>query len=249
MTRSKHTQGLPRHRISELVTKYRLEPSIRDLFVEGPGDQNIYSWYLETSGCKLLKVSTIEWVEISKDILISHGLASGNRDRVIALALELDSQFSHVLGYVRCIADSDFDFVLNARKSANHLLYTDYTSIDLYTCSEDLLRKLFRLGFNIPDSEIGPLLDSLFSILQDVFIIRAANEKLGWDMTPVRFTRCCEINVPAITFDRNKFINRYLMSNCRKGDRIGRLMGLPDTKPDLYVSPYRPPHLDGPSPL
>ena len=219
MTQSKNTQGLPRHTISELVTRYQLEPDLRDLFVEGPRDQDIYSWYLAASGCKLLTVYAIETVEISSDILISHGLASGNRDRVIALALELDAGFSHTLQRVRCIADSDFDFVLNVRKCANHLLYTDYTSVDLYTCDRDLLRKVFRLGFHNPDLQIGPLFDSLISVLQDVFVIRAANEKLGWGMTLVPFIKCCEINGSVITFDRGEFINRCLHRNHRKADR------------------------------
>ena len=220
MTQSKSKQGLPRRTISELVTRYRLEPDLRDLFVEGPRDREIYGWYLETSGCKLLTAFTIESVEISTDLLDSYGLASGNRNRVVALALELDKNFSPALRHVRCVADRDFDFILNVHKCARHLLYTDCTSVDLYTCHENLLRKVFRLGFHIPDLEIAEFFDSLISVLQDVFVIRAANERLGWGMTPVSFTKCCEVNGPVITFDKNKFISRYLISNSRIGDQL-----------------------------
>ena len=192
---------------------------MRDLFVEGPRDRGLYSWYVAMSGYRHVAVFDIESVEVPHEMVVSRGLESGNRSRIIALALELDDQCSPVLRYVRCIADSDFDFIFSSRNSANHLLYTDYTSVDLYTCDEDLLRRVLWLGFNLPETEIQSLFDSMFSILQDIFIIRAANQNLGWGLAIVPFTRCCQINGPIITFDRSNFIDRCLDSRAKRNDR------------------------------
>ena len=219
MTQAEIEEGLPRRTIDDLIARYQFEPKLRDLFVEGHRDRGVYSWYLRGAGCKHVGVFEIDLVEIPSDALISHGLASGNRDRVIALALELDNQFPTVLQYVRCIADSDFDFIFESRNEVNHLLYTDYTSLDLYTYDEALLKKVLWLGFNVPETEIPPLLDSMSPILQDLFIIRAANQRLDWGLTLVPFTRCCEIDGQTVVFDKTDFINRCLNSSARQHER------------------------------
>ena len=219
MTLIEQTQEFPRRTINELVTRYDLEPDLHDLFVEGPRDRGIFSWYLNNSGHNDVAVFEIETVEIPHEVLASHRLTSGNRARVIALALELDGRLPSVLRYVRCVADSDFDFIFRFRIYANHLLYTDYTSIDLYTYNNDLLGKVLRLGFNIPETEIQPLSDSIRPILQDLFIIRAANQKLDWGMVLVPFTRCCNLSGAVVTFDRNEFLGRCLDSNSRRKER------------------------------
>ena len=219
MTRAEIEEGLPRRTIDDLIARYQLEPDLSDLFVEGPRDRGVYSWYLQNAGCKHVAVFEIELVDIPPGVLISHGLASGNRARVIALALELDNQFPTVLPYVRCIADSDFNFIFESRIDVNHLLYTDYTSLDLYTYDEDLLKKVLWLGFNVPETEIPPLLDSMSPILQDLFIVRAANQRLNWGMTLVPFTRCCKIDGQRVIFDKNDFVDRCLNSSARRHER------------------------------
>ena len=219
MTQAEIEEGLPRRTIDDLIARYQFEPELRDLFVEGHRDRGVFSWYLRGAGCKHVGVFEIDLVEIPSDALISHGLASGNRDRVIALALELDNQFPTVLQYVRCIADSDFNFIFESRNEVNHLLYTDYTSLDLYTYDEALLKKVLWLGFNVPETEIPALLDSMSPILQDLFIIRAANQRLDWSLTLVPFTRCCEIDGQKVVFDKTEFINRCLNSSARQHER------------------------------
>ena len=91
-------------------------------------------------------------------------------------------RFPSVLESVRCIADSDFDFVLSSRKTSAHLLYTDYTSVELYTYDKDFLSKVLLLGFNIPESDTQSLFDSMTLVLQELFIVRASNQSLNWGM-------------------------------------------------------------------
>ena len=204
---------MPRRTIAELVARYQLEPSLQDLFAEGLLDCRIYNWYLNQIGSKSVSVFEIDSIDIPFDVLNSHGLSAGNRARVIALALELDSTFPHVLQSVRCIADSDFDFIFGYRTEANHLLYTDYSSVDLYMFEDYLLKKALWLGFRVPESETASLAGSLSSILQELFIIRAANQQLDLGMKLVSFTRCCRIEGLSIIFDRSEYIDRCMDSN------------------------------------
>lgn len=210
---------LPRRTIGEIITRYQLEPDLRDLFVEGSRDRDIYRWYLKECGYRNITVLQIDTVEVTREILDFHDLGNGNRARLIGLAFELDTQFEAVLQFVRCIADSDFDFILGLHGGAQHLLYTDYTSVDLYTFGEEMLKKVLCLGFTHSEAQVESLLESITPILTEMFIIRAANERLGWGMTIPDFTRCCEIQGSRINFDRDVFVNRCLDSNAKRGDR------------------------------
>ena len=158
-------------------------------------------------------------MQLTRELLDSYGLRNGNRSRLIGLALELDSRFVSGLQFVRCIADSDFNFIFQRGSRPTHLLYTDYTSVDLYTYEEELLERVLCLGFTHSKEQVALLLDSMTPILLWLFVIRAANERLGWGMTLPPFTRCCSIQGSRITFDGNDFVSRCLDSNGRRGER------------------------------
>ena len=218
MTLEANNGSVPRRTLGEIITRYQLEPDLRDLFVEGFRDQDIYRWYLKKCGYRKISVFQIDTVEVTRETLDSYGLDNGHRGRVIALASELDTRFEGVLQFVRCIADSDFDFILGFHNSAQHLLYTDYTSVDLYTFEENLLKKVLCLGFSHSEAQVESLMESMIPILIELFIIKAANERLGWGMTLPNFTKCCEIQGSRIKFDRDEFVNRCLNSNARPRD-------------------------------
>ena len=219
MTLKADNGALPRRTIGEIITKYQLEPDLGDLFVEGSRDREIYGWYLKKCGFGKISVFGIDTGEVTRETLDSHGLGNGNRARLIALAFELDAQFETVLQFVRCIADRDFDSILRFHRGARHLLYTDYASIDLYTFEEELLKKVLCLGFTHSEAQVESLLESVAPILVEMFIVRAANERLDWGMTLPDFTRCCEIQGSRINFDRDVFVDRCLDSNAKRGDR------------------------------
>ena len=210
---------LPRRTIEELAARYLLEPSLRDLYVEGTQDKAIYGWYLRSTGHQNVSVYEIGSVEVTRQILDSHQLAPGNRGRVIALAIELDRQFPTILLHVRCIADSDFDFITASRRSADHLLYTDYTSVELYTYDRGILGKVLSLGFNLTESDVQTLFDSISSVVRELFVIRAANQVLGWGMSLIPTTRCCTVVGTTISFDRAEFIDRCLKSENKMSER------------------------------
>ena len=209
------TAELPRRTIDELITRYTLEPSLKDIFVEGPLDKAIYSWYLANGGCHGVVVFEIGSIEVDEGTVAAHGFESGNRSRVIALALELDSRFPNTLAHVRCVADSDFDFILKSRRNARHLLYTDYTSVELYAYSQELLEKVLAFGFGLPQTDCSSLFGCLAPILQELFVLKAANQALSWGLNWIPFTRCCALNGAVIEFNRDDFVQRYLNTDQR----------------------------------
>jgi len=204
-----------RRTIEELIVRYDLEPELCDLYVEGARDKKIFEWFLKRTGCKSVMVSEIDSIDIEESLIKELNLQSGNRDRVIALAIELERCIQKDAQFLLCVADSDFDFLLGRKYEPLYLQYTDYTSVELYFFSEYILEKLLTLGVQCVPCKITELLDNFIGVLQEVFLIRAANEKLGWGLHWMCFTNCCKIKDNLVIFDKKEFIKRYLSKNGR----------------------------------
>jgi len=164
-----------RRTITEVITRYELEPEIRDLYVEGVNDKACLEWFFKQAERKSVVVLEIDCINIAEDLIWKFQLQSNNRGRVIALSLELEHQLSSKPPYIWCVADTDFDFLLGANHKSKYLLYTDYTSLDIYFFSKDILDKVFNLGLRRLGFDSSGVLQNLVEVLKDVFCIRAAN--------------------------------------------------------------------------
>ena len=213
------TPGPPRRTIRELVARYCLEPELLDIYVEGPRDKGWYGLYFQKVECKGAAVYEIDTVDVAADTVRDYSLELGNRGRVLAVALELDRCFPATLKGVRCVADSDYDFVLGRNVLARHLLYTDYTSPELYMWKHDILERILVLGFMVPPEDVASIFESVSLLVEELFTIRAANKKLCWGANLVRFAKSCTIDGPTIVFDRENFVQRYLNAHGRMGQR------------------------------
>jgi|SRR5882672_1324324 len=102
--------------LEELLSRYELEPSIRDIYVEGPFDQFFLQWFLQQSGLANIVAYPIDSVHLPGAVLDRLGLEHGNRGRVIALAHELEATSPRDLRtQVACVVDADFDHFLKIR--------------------------------------------------------------------------------------------------------------------------------------
>ena len=129
-----------RRTIDELTARYLLEPTLRDLFVEGSADVALFSWYFHALG---LKVSSyqIATVQVPSDIL----RIAGNRGRVVALAESLERVLPPENQAVRCVIDRDLDVIFKAIQESRLLWLTDYACIDSYVWTDSTIRKMFGL--------------------------------------------------------------------------------------------------------
>lgn len=214
---------IERRTIDELVTRYILEPELRDIYVEGPSDKILFKWFLNKNECNNIEIYEINSIDINDDLINTLGLQSGNRDRLVALSVELERFLPTSIKYVLCIADSDFDFLLGRKYGSRYLLYTDYTSIEIYFCYEQIIEKILLFGAHRDTIDIPAFMENLTEILQELFIIRSTNEKLVWGLTWVDFIRNCKIKNGLIEFDVRKFIEKYLSKN-NKLDRINEFI-------------------------
>lgn len=204
--------------IDELVARYTLEPTLRDIYVEGQRDKLFLEWFLNKTKCADVAVFEIKYVNVQNELLSDLGLKSGNRDRIVALALEFQHRIENEVPYLSCIADSDFDFLLGHTYRSNYLIYTDFTSMEIYCCSENILRKFFSVGICRSPCDISKLYSNMVNILRGLFLIRATNERLEWHLSWIPFVRYCTIKDNLIKFDFDTFLKKYLIANSRYQD-------------------------------
>lgn len=202
-----------RRTTEELIALYELEPELRDIYVEGPADLYLIKRFFGQIGKGSIVVYNISTVEISAEMVRLHGLDNNNRGRVIVLALELESRLGQESLQVTCIADRDFDLILNHRHDCNLLLFTDYTSIEMYLFHEWCIDKFFNVYLLSFPSTASYVLSQLSNVLQEVFLIRLANKLLGLKLTWMTFERCCKLSGGGIVFDADDYITRYLNKN------------------------------------
>lgn len=200
-----------------LCTLYKVEPEIRDIYVEGESDKRIIKWFLENSGITNVDVYEIDTINVTNEILEIHGLERNNRGEVIALASELDASLD-ADNNISCIIDGDFDYLIGNTSQLNNLLLTDYTSMDLYFYEDYIFDKLLKIGLKKEQNNLTALKNNLSEILQDLFAIRATNNQLKYNLSYRDFKKHLSVQEDKINFDRKSYIDSYLTSNGRHSD-------------------------------
>jgi len=204
-------------KLDELIALYSLEPSLKDIYVEGVNDKNLIEWVLSAHNIKDISVYSIDGVEVNDDILERHRLnRRSNRSKVLALSAEL-AQSLPVTCKIVCIADRDQEDYLPSGLGNCFLGFTDYNSTELYLLRSSMIRKFISLvlgGFPISEDR---LVAQAIPILEDLYVLRLANQALDWNMEWINFTKYVQIT-EEFSFDRERFQKAYLQKN-RKWNR------------------------------
>lgn len=207
----------PQFEITDLVTQYYLHPELRDFFVEGQRDKEFYQRFLDKSGCVMEgHCYEVRCVNIHPEFLKKHKLSfKCERDKVITLALELAQALPKNSMQVTCIADVDFGYLLNTLVDCQLLLYTDYTCLEMYTLTREVLGKFLAVGVVGFPIAADKVIKEISSILVDLFLIRATNIDLGLSMTwlGLKGRRFKVENDGTMHFDTKKFVRHYLEYN------------------------------------
>jgi hypothetical protein len=210
-----------RRSLDELIARYHLEPELCcDIYVEGNTDKHLIEWFLEKES-QDFAVYEIEVVDVPKQKLSVMGLDNNNRSRVIALALEMQNQLSVTPLHFSCIADKDFDELFERHYECEYLLFTDYSSMEMYLFKETVLNKFLHLVVSVSKIQAYDIITYLSPILEELFLILATNEALKWGMTwlPFDTKNCIKLNKNKIEFNTTLFIEKYLNKNNKLSEK------------------------------
>lgn len=205
-----------RRTIDELLTLYEHEPTVRDLFVEGNSDKSVVEWFLDEVGINDVAVYEISTVSVPYDEVRKRSLEDNNRGRVIALAFALHSRSNvDLTNSVGCIADTDFDHLLQKEYECPLLIFTVFTSLELYLFNSSIITKFMRLFVRNFRRDADRIFHAFTPVLTELFLIRLANQELGLGIEPLPLAKCCKLVGNRIDFNETDYIHKYLSKGAR----------------------------------
>lgn len=206
---------IPGIEVDELCAKYKLHPQLIDIYVEGEFDRDFLVSLLASKNLSSQStVVPIDKVELSQEFLLANKLSpSSNKHKVKGLALILSNCLQGKPANVSCIVDVDHDLLLNRANELRHLLYTDYTCMEMYCLNTLTLTKFFTLTCNLKIEDMNDFLQVAERSLPVLFCLRAVNENLALNspMTALKsgFTAKRDIT----SFDKDKYLEAFIHQN------------------------------------
>lgn len=228
--------------IPELITRYDLEPQIRDVYVEGVRDRDIVAWFLRRAGRTDAKVFEVDFIDVPAALLVEYGFSSGNKQRVLVLAKELERALTEEMAQATCIVDGDSDRLLGIDRVSGITYVTDFSCMEMYLFDENHLGKFLELAVGAQGLDVRELLNEYSGVLKTLFMVRTAALSLGIPLHLVDFTRCCLKSAGILTFDLKEFVQRSLdASRLRQREEdvlreIERLKGRAEGDARLYIN-------------
>jgi hypothetical protein len=206
---------LYRKTITELLALYEFEPELRHLWVEGSSDVSFFRWFLAERNLDAVEIRPIDQVEVPLTVLEKYGLTPSNRNRAIALSLELESSLNAVDEHalIKVIVDRDFDDFLLRSIDGKFLEYTDFTSIEMYFFEAETIKKIITLATSTPERSVDELMSRIVCVGCKIFFLRAANELLGWNLKMPDHFKLISNKFTSIDFNYDEFKKRILTSN------------------------------------
>ncbi|SDG06098.1 DUF4435 domain-containing protein [Terriglobus roseus] len=201
-----------RRRVIDLIARYKLEPSLRDIYVEGAVDERLVRLVLRQIGCTNASVFRIDVVDVTDDMLTRVGLNRGEKAEVIALACELERELGRTLSFTG-IVDADADRLLGLEHNCSLLLTTDYTCMEMYWLEEQTIDK-FLSFIGVDDVDLAGFCAILRQPLQEVFLIRAAIQALRLPIAMKPFSRYVTENDGVLILDCSAYIDALLNAAC-----------------------------------
>jgi len=223
--------------LDELAILYKLEETIRDVYVEGDGNRSLIEWFLSEIGLHDVGVTTIEYVEVPAGSVLEMGFDDSNRGRLLTLASFLEGELGRGFSRVTCVVDSDFDLVNQSNHDCSVLLLTDYTSMELYCFNAKTLGKFLKIGIGGFPKASEIVIQEISNALQELFTVRMANQKLGWGMQAVRFEKNFSIEAVGLQLDLNGYVRRYVEKNNKNAEKVLFIETIEKCKGQLTADP------------
>lgn len=167
----------------EIEARYKLEPTLKDIYVEGVSDKYLIEDVLDYNGIIGISVYNIGLVDFSKQYeQMSYedalNLKTNCKNRVVFLSMLLENAFKDSIKHVKCVVDVDLDLALGLKKTNHYLIYTDFNSIDMYLFHEYTLTRYIQRGLRITkDIDMERFMRSIMEVCRFIYCIRIIHQK------------------------------------------------------------------------
>lgn len=212
---------LPRRTIDELLARYDLEPDLFDVYVEGYFDKDIIDACLYGKADNNVAIYVIDSIDIGIDLLERYGFTSGNKQRLIALSMELGA--SKNAKSRRYLIDRDFDYWLKLLYVSDGLRWTKYANIECYFFDSNTLNRILVVAAKIHVVDWDRVFIGVVDFVKSRFSMRIADKEGNFGFNWIDPRKEISVREGGIEFDELNYIDKLLNSNSayeRKNDYI-----------------------------
>lgn len=206
-----------RRTIPELLVRYKLEPSLRDVYVEGEFDRDILTSALSGSDSWSFAIYPIDCVDITQADLEECGLTEGNKQRLIALASKISRVGEHA-NYL-CLIDRDLDHWFTKHPTVPRLKWTKYCSIESHFITHHALEKIAILAGKAKVSNVDTLFKSTIETLRTLYALRLADRELNLQMSWVPIKRYLVQGETSVGLNFDGYVRALLNKNGKMAER------------------------------
>ncbi|SMP36511.1 hypothetical protein [Shimia sagamensis] len=228
--------SIPKRKVEEIRLRYELEPELNDVYVEGSFDKEVVDGVLSFYPEKFRPCYSIDDVEVSGGLLKKHGLTSGNRQRVIALAYELSLPIDTD---VRLLIDRDFDDWLRATDPANGLVKTKFCDTETTFFSEDFVKKILLGAAKCKIPDWAGFFSDVKLCLFDLYCLRLEVVSGGFNTALIDIRRCLTLAGGSPNLNINDLIERSLSGCATKHERQELFEKVKDRAKTLRREPHQ----------
>jgi hypothetical protein len=200
---------IPRRTIEDLKTRYFVEPSLCDIYVEGEFDRLVINSWCDKNSEKSIVPYGIDSVDVPFEILEKYNLTDGNKQRVIALAKELaDIECNSY----KCLVDRDIDHWFGDLEDIPQLYWTDFSSLEMYFFSEQLVKRIMIDISNCKIIDWHEFYSSFIILLKQLYAIRLTSKTLSIDCSWCDIKKSLRLNKSSLIFDVTGYLSKNLIT-------------------------------------
>lgn len=115
--------------VEEWQTVFELEPTLRDVFLEGETDRRLVEGFLRAIGNRDARVRTAAEIDFSGQVFSGNPFCSGNKLRLISFAANLTRCFAQDVKGLTCLIDRDCDVIMPIVDYQYCVVSTDYANL------------------------------------------------------------------------------------------------------------------------
>ena len=181
---------IPKRNIAEIRTRYELEPDLDDVYLEGVYDKEVLDAAMKDTPELFRPCYAIDDIYIDGSLLAKYNLTTGNRQRVIVLASELDLPLDTS---VRLIVDRDFEDWLPTLPRKSGLVTTKYCDLEIVFFYDEFVKKVMVDASRCKIPEWDNFFDALKVCLCELYCVRLEFEASKIGSPLIKFTRCVKL--------------------------------------------------------
>jgi hypothetical protein len=197
----------------EIIALYKLENSMRDIYVEGNSDKVFIENFLRAKQQrrKVILIEIVDFSGIEPDYLEGLDMDS-NKNKVLVLSKLIADKVPNTS--VRCIVDRDFDEYVHTIDN-NKLFRTDFSCLESYLYCEAVIDKFAEMGIGEFPFASKFVLNQLQTVLKSLFCLRLLRELNFKPAKLVEISNNLVINKSkgTIGFNEDEYLEKFILKN------------------------------------